>query len=243
MLTHTLYHPARMTNKTLSTTLEGSGYRPDDSPLHRTAPRTKILLALVLLVVVGTGGGWTLFSIALVCQLGLWVSGASLAASWQQLGSFRVLLFILGGAPLFLTPGTPLQLWGEVLLPVTIEGLECGVLVVSRLVLMIWVSMILVQTTRPETLLDALTVTGPGWSSPGKRFQEILVVGVLAFQALPGLFAEAQTEVTKGLGQERHRPGANRFDKVCAAVETLIEWMVSVLSDSERLPRNLKGRQ
>ena len=232
-----------MTNKTLSAPLEESGYRSGDSPLHRTAPRTKILLALVLLAVVGTGGGWALFSIALVCQLGLWVSGASLAASWQQLGSFRVLLFILGGAPLFLTPGTPLQLWGEVLLPVTTEGLECGVLVVSRLVLMIWVSMILVQTTRPETLLDALTVTGPGWSSPGKRFQEILVVGVLAFQALPGLFAEAQTEVTKGLGQERHRPGANRFDKVCAAVEILIEWMVSVLSDSERLPRNLKGRQ
>ena len=232
-----------MTNKTLSTTLGESGYRSGDSPLHHTAPRTKVLLALVMLVAVGTGGGWVLFSIALVCQLGLWVSGASLAASWQQLGSFRVLLFILGGAPLFLTPGTPLQLWGEVLLPVTTEGLECGVLVVSRLVLMIWVSMILVQTTRPETLLDALTVTGPGWSSPGKRFQEILVVGVLAFQALPGLFAEAQTEVTKGLGQERHRPGANRFDKVCAAVEILIEWMVSVLSDSERLPRNLKGRQ
>ena len=232
-----------MTNKTLSITLGESGYRSGDSPLHHTAPRTKILLALVLLAVAGTGGGWTLFSIALVCQLGLWISGASLSASWQRLGSFRVLLFILGGAPLFLTPGTPLQLWGEVLLPVTIEGLECGVLVVSRLVLMIWVSMILVQTTRPETLLDALTVTGPGWSSPGKRFQEILVVGVLAFQALPGLFAEAQTEVTKGLGQERHRPGANRFDKVCAAVETLIEWMVSVLSDSERLPRNLKGRQ
>ena len=232
-----------MTNKTLSITLGESGYRSGDSPLHHTAPRTKILLALVLLAVAGTGGGWALFSIALVCQLGLWISGASLSASWQRLGSFRVLLFILGGAPLFLTPGTPLQLWGEVLLPVTIEGLECGVLVVSRLVLMIWVSMILVQTTRPETLLDALTVTGPGWSSPGKRFQEILVVGVLAFQALPGLFAEAQTEVTKGLGQERHRPGANRFDKVCAAVETLIEWMVSVLSDSERLPRNLKGRQ
>ena len=232
-----------MTNKTLSITLGESGYRSGDSPLHHTAPRTKILLALVLLAVAGTGGGWTLFSIALVCQLGLWISGASLSASWQRLGSFRVLLFILGGAPLFLTPGTPLQLWGEVLLPVTTEGLECGVLVVSRLVLMIWVSMILVQTTRPETLLDALTVTGPGWSSPGKRFQEILVVGVLAFQALPGLFAEAQTEVTKGLGQERHRPGANRFDKVCAAVETLIEWMVSVLSDSERLPRNLKGRQ
>tara|TARA_Y100000310_G_scaffold52914_1_gene48544 strand:- start:518 stop:1216 length:699 start_codon:yes stop_codon:yes gene_type:complete len=232
-----------MTNKTLSITLGESGYRSGDSPLHHTAPRTKILLALVLLAVAGTGGGWALFSIALVCQLGLWISGASLSASWQRLGSFRVLLFILGGAPLFLTPGTPLQLWGEVLLPVTIEGLECGVLVVSRLVLMIWVSMILVQTTRPETLLDALTVTGPGWSSPGKRFQEILVVGVLAFQALPGLFAEAQTEVTKGLGQERHRPGANRFDKVCAAVEILIEWMVSVLSDSERLPRNLKGRQ
>ncbi len=232
-----------MTNKTLSITLGESGYRSGDSPLHHTAPRTKILLALVLLAVAGTGGGWTLFSIALVCQLGLWISGASLSASWQRLGSFRVLLFILGGAPLFLTPGTPLQLWGEVLLPVTIEGLECGVLVVSRLVLMIWVSMILVQTTRPETLLDALMVTGPGWSSLGKRFQEILVVGVLAFQALPGLFAEAQTEVTKGLGQERHRPGANRFDKVCAAVEILIEWMVSVLSDSERLSRNLKGRQ
>ncbi len=116
-------------------------------------------------------------------------------------------------------------------------------MVVSRLVLMIWISMILVQTTRPETLMDALTVTGPGRSLPGKRFQEICIVGVLAFQALPGLFAEAQTEVTKGLGQERHWSGVNRFDKVRAAVKTLIAWMVSVLSDPERLSRNLKERQ
>ncbi len=232
-----------MTNKTLSAPLEESGYRSGDSPLHRTAPRTKILLALVLLAVVGTGGGWVLFSIALVCQLGLWVSGASLADSWRRLGSFRALLFILGGAPLFLTPGTPLQLWGEVLLPVTIEGMECSALVVSRLVLMIWISMILVQTTRPETLVDALTVTGPGRSLPGKRFQEICIVGVLAFQTLPELFAEAQTEITKGLGQERRRPEANHFDKVRAAVETLVAWMVSVLSDPERLSRNLKERQ
>ena len=232
-----------MTNKTLSTPLEESGYRSGDSPLHRTAPRTKILLALVLLAVVGTGGGWVLFSIALVCHLGLWVSGASFSGSWQRLGSFRALLFILGGAPLFLTPGTPLQLWGEVLLPVTTEGMECSALVVSRLVLMIWISMILVQTTRPETLVDALTVTGPGRSQPGKRLQEICIIGVLAFQALPGLFAEAQTEVTKGLGQERRRPEANRFDKVRTAVETLIAWMVSVLSDPERLSRNLKERQ
>jgi energy-coupling factor transport system permease protein len=232
-----------MTNKTLSPALEGSDYRSVDSLLHRTAPRTKILLALVLLVFVGVGGGWALFSIALVCQLGLWVSGASLADSWRRLGSFRALLFILGGAPLFLTPGTPLQLWGEVLLPITTEGLECSALVVSRLVLMIWISMILVQTTRPETLVDALTGTGPGRSLPGKRFQEICVVGVLAFQALPGLFAEAQTEVTKGLGQERCRPGANRLYKVRAAVKILIEWMVLVLSDSERLSKNLKERQ
>lgn len=258
-----------MANTFLSTTSKESAYRSGDSFLHRAAPRTKILLALVLLVMAGMGGGLSLVCIALVCHLGLWISGAGFSMAWKRLGSFKGFLFVLGGLPLFLTPGTPLQPLAEVVLPITREGLECGVLAVSRLALMVWISMILVYTTRPEALMDALTVSsgssgGPRSSAWGQPFlQETLLVAVLAFQALPCLFAEAETRLAAGFSRKEGKENdfgtsrvdaagfskkeeteTNRIDRVCTAVKALMAWTVSVLSDPERFTAgSLKGRQ
>ena len=230
-----------MAHTFLSTNLAESAYRSGDSPLHRAAPRTKILLALVLLVAAGTGDGLSLVCIALVCHFGLWISGAGFSTAWKRLGSFKGFLFILGGIPLFLTPGTPLQPLAEVMLPITREGLECGALAVSRLALMVWVSTILVYTTQPGALVDALTV-GPGSSAWGKPLQETLLVAGLAFQALPRLFAEAETRLAAGFAEKENDSGTPRVDRVCSAVRTLMAWTVSVLSDPERFAGDLKGR-
>ena len=229
-----------MTPTFLSTTLQQSAYRSGNSFLHRAAPRSKILIALALLVMAGTGGWLALVCIALTCHLGLWVSGAGFSMAWKRLGSFKGFLLVLGGVPLFLTPGTPLQPLAEVVLPITREGLECGVLAVSRLALMVWVSTILVYTTRPEALMDALTVStgssgSSGSSAWGQPFlQETLLVAVLAFQALPRLLAEAETRLAAGFSRKEEIKN-NRIDRVCTAVKALMAWTVSVLSDPERM--------
>ena len=122
--------------------IQNSGYHPGDSILHSIGARSKILLALVCIFVTGTGGGLVLLFMFFLCHLGMLVSGIFILDAWKRLAALKILFLVLGVTPLFLTPGAPLYFSSEFSLPVTKEGLECSVFTVSRLVCMVWISMI-----------------------------------------------------------------------------------------------------
>jgi energy-coupling factor transport system permease protein len=174
------------------------GYHLGDSSLHAAKTRSKVLLVLVFISASGTGGGFVLLTIALLCHLGMLISGISVLDAWKRLVALKTFLLVLGGIPLFFTPGIPIQLFDGFVLPVTREGFECSVFTISRLVLMIWVSMILIWTTSPESLMRTVTGLGSRLYPESKVLQEFVLVGVLAFQALPYLLAEAEEEIGKG---------------------------------------------
>ena len=134
--------------------IQSSVYHPGDSILHSTGVRIKILLALACIFVTGTGGGLALLFMFFLCHLGMLVSGIFILDAWKRLAALKILFLVLGVTPLFLTPGAPLYFSSEFSLPVTKEGLECSVFTVSRLVCMVWISMILVRTTSPQSLIE-----------------------------------------------------------------------------------------
>ncbi len=133
--------------------IQNSAYHLGNSILHSTGARSKILLALACLFVTGTGGGLALVFMFFLCHLGMLVSGIFILDAWKRLAALKILFLVLGVTPLFLTPGAPLYFSSEFSLPITKEGLECSVFTVSRLVCMVWISMILVRTTSPQSLM------------------------------------------------------------------------------------------
>ena len=137
--------------------IQNSVYHPGDSILHSTGARIKILLALACIFVTGTGGGLALLFMFFLCHLGMLVSGIFILDAWKRLAALKILFLVLGVTPLFLTPGVPLYFSSEFSLPVTKEGLECSVFTVSRLVCMVWISMILVRTTSPQSLMEIVS--------------------------------------------------------------------------------------
>ena len=138
--------------------IQNSCYHPGDSILHSIGARSKILLALVCIFVTGTGGGMAILFMFFLCHLGMVVSGIFILDAWKRLAALKILFLVLGVTPLFLTPGAPLYFSSEFSLPVTKEGLECSVFTVSRLVCMVWISMILVRTTSPQSLIEIVMV-------------------------------------------------------------------------------------
>ena len=137
--------------------IQNSAYHPGNSILHSTGARSKILLALACIFVTGTGGGLALVFMFFLCHLGMLVSGIFILDAWKRLAALKILFLVLGATPLFLTPGAPLYFFSEFSLPVTKEGLECSVFTVSRLVCMVWISMILVHTTSPQSLMEIVS--------------------------------------------------------------------------------------
>ena len=212
------------------------GYHPGDSILHTTKTQSKVLLALVFVFVSGTGSGFALLTIAFLCHLGMLVSGISISGGWKRLAVLKIFLLILGGMPLFLTPGTPIGLFDGFVLPVTREGFECSVFTVSRLALMIWVSMILMWTTSPESLMQVVAELGTRFSPKSTALQEFVLVGVMAFQTLPYLLAEAEEEIGKSWKKGgKHLNQRNVFETAKEMVRSMIVWTVTVLATPDQL--------
>ena len=152
------------------------------------------------------------------------------------MGELKFFLLVLGGTPLFFAPGTPLHIFEGFVLPVTREGFECGVFTVSRLALMIWLSMILVWTTSPEALLKIVSGSESRFFHEYKVFQEFVLVGALAFQTLPFLLAEAEDKIGKGWKQrDKLIKRGNLLETVKEMVRSIIIWTVRVLAEPVRL--------
>jgi len=220
--------------------IQNSGYHPGDSILHSIGARSKILLALVCIFVTGTGGGLALLFMFFLCHLGMLVSGIFILDAWKRLAALKILFLVLGVTPLFLTPGAPLYFFSEIPLPVTKEGLECSVFTVSRLVCMVWISMILVRTTSPQSLMEIVSGSRSNFFTKSKALQEFVLVGILSFQILPHLLAEAEEKMRACWRDGKVQNKDDRLETLKEMVRSIIMWVVAALANPERLMRRIE---
>ena len=219
---------------------QNSVYHPGDSILHSTGARSKILLALACIFVTGTGDGLALLLMFFLCHLGMLVSGIFILDAWKRLAALKILFLVLGVTPLFLTPGAPLYFYSEFSLPITKEGLECSIFTVSRLVCMVWISMILVRTTSPQSLMEIVSGSRSNFFTKSKALQEFVLVGILSFQILPHLLAEAEEKMRACWRDGKVQNKDNRLETLKEMVRSIIMWVVAALADPERLMRRIE---
>jgi len=143
--------------------------------------------------------------------------------------------------PLFMTPGVSLYLFSEFSLPITKEGLNCSVFAVSKLVCMVWISMIFVKTTSPQTLMELFS-TGSGicFFVKSKVLKEFMLVGIVSFQILPFLLAEAEEKMRTSWCEGKIQYKGNRLGVLKEMVRSIVMWIVEVLSDPERMMRKIE---
>ena len=222
--------------------IQNSGYHPGDSILHSIGARSKILLALVCIFVTGTGGSLSLLFMFFLCHLGMLVSGIFILDAWKRLAALKILFLVLGVTPLFLTPGAPLYFSSEFFLPVTKEGLEFSVFTVSRLACMVWISMILVRTTSPQSLIEIVYGSRSRFFAKSKALQEFVLVGILSFQILPALLVEAEETIGACWRQGKVQDNGSRLETVKEMVRSIIIWVVAVLADPKRVMDRIEKR-
>ena len=220
--------------------IQNSAYHLGNSILHSTGARSKILLALACLFVTGTGGGLALVFMFFLCHLGMLVSGIFILDAWKRLAALKILFLVLGVTPLFLTPGAPLYFSSEFSLPITKEGLECSVFTVSRLVCMVWISMILVRTTSPQSLMEIVSGSRSNFFTKSKALQEFVLVGILSFQILPHLLAEAEEKMRACWRDGKVQNKDDRLETLKEMVRSIIMWVVAALANPERLMRRIE---
>ncbi|SVE07284.1 uncharacterized protein METZ01_LOCUS460138, partial [marine metagenome] len=160
--------------------------------------------------------------------------------AWRRLVELKILFLVIGIIPLFITPGVQLYILGGFPLPITEEGLKCGFFASSRLACMIWVSMILVWTTSPQSLIETTSEPQSKFFEKNKILQEFVLLGILSFQLLPYLFVEVEEKVRNHWQENKGQTKRSRIEKVKSMVKSIAMWIVQVLSDPERQIRRLK---
>ncbi|PKN94731.1 MAG: energy-coupling factor transporter transmembrane protein EcfT [Chloroflexi bacterium HGW-Chloroflexi-6] len=137
-------------------------YQPGTSALHRLHPLTKLTISLASAVVIFTGpGGWlSAFFPGLLAMLVLWragLAGRAVRLIFRLTIFFAVILFLIHG---FFSPEnqTTLLIAGPFALGK--EGLAFAGLIVIRLAAMLAASLLLVISTHPAHLVQALAEAG-----------------------------------------------------------------------------------
>ena len=131
-------------------------YFPGDSIIHRLDPRFKIVITLLYIVMLFSGGNYLCLLVGAVYTFGaILLSRIPMKMFWKSVKPLLPFLLITAALNLLLM-GTGEVLWQWKFLKITENGLNTSVFMVIRIVLLIMGSSLLTYTTSPITLTDAI---------------------------------------------------------------------------------------
>lgn len=166
-------------------------YYVGNSSIHRLDPRVKILFSLcVIISLFLIDNYWALLWISSVYVFILLLSQLSFAYIFRGMKPLFIIIIFTFIIHLLFTPGTVIYYLGPVSL--TKEGLDKGVFMAYRLILLIGVSVILTATTSPLRLTDGLQ----NLLSPLKNLKvptsELALMVSIALRFIPTFISETE---------------------------------------------------
>lgn len=165
-------------------------YIPGHSVLHRLDPRVKItgmvLFIAALFLVNNPAGNMLMIAYTLITAGLSRIPARFLFRGLKPL--WWIVLFTLG-AHFFFTPGTIVWQWKFV--AVTLEGLQQGLEVAVRLILLIFMSSLVTFTTSPINLTDGIERMLSPLQPLGLPAHEIALMMTIALRFIPTLLEEA----------------------------------------------------
>ena len=131
-------------------------YFPGESVIHRLDPRFKIIITLIYIVMLFSGGNYVCLAIGAVYTFGaIFLSRIPFKMFVKSVKPLLPFLLIMAVINLFFMSSGEI-LWQWRFIKVTSEGLNASVFMVIRIVLLIMGTSLLTYTTSPVTLTDAI---------------------------------------------------------------------------------------
>lgn len=217
-------------------------YLPGNSALHRLNPRFKVLMLLLILFLLFTlktyGGLGALFIISLLL---LAVSGVPFH---YLLRGLRPILYIILFAMviyLFFTKG------GVVLLKIgfiTVEsdGLREGFFVITRLITLVFFSLLLTLTTTPLSLTYGMGYFLKPLRLFGLPTDEITMIMAIALRFIPTLIEESQRLMRAQVARGADFETGTVFRKAKSMVPLIVPLFVSAFRRADELATAMEAR-
>jgi len=217
-------------------------YVPGNSMLHRSDPRTKILLMTVFMALVFLVQKY--LSFLLILLFVLLISSRAGKPLRNSLKGIRPILFIALFTMLvniFAVKGTPLVEYG-ILSHVSREGITLAVQIVLRLFLLLTGASLLTATTSPVSLTDGLEAL----IKPLRRFRvsghEIAMMMSIALRFIPVLLEEAHIIFKAQISRCAEIASGNPLQKIRNCLPILVPLFASAFRRADDLATAMEAR-
>ncbi|HBG09655.1 MAG: energy-coupling factor transporter transmembrane component T family protein [Limnochordia bacterium] len=214
---------------------------PGDSPIHRLDPRTKILgtaLLIVLLFSVDGFIGYALVALAVAAVIHL--SELPWRFVIRGLRPLMVILLLTVGLNVFLTEGEVLfRLW---FLTVTREGLVRGLMMGTRLILLILGTSLLTLTTSPIQLTDGIETLLNPFRRIGVPAHELAMMMTIALRFIPTLLEETEKIMKAQMARGADFQSGGLMQRAKSLIPLLVPLFVSAFRRADELAIAMEAR-
>ena len=215
---------------------------PGDSIIHRLDPRFKIVITLIYIIMLFSGGGFVCLAIGAVYTFtAMILSRIPLKMFLKSIKPILPFLLITAVLNLLLVTSGDV-LWKWKFIKITTEGVNISIFMVVRIVLLIMGSSLLTYTTSPITLTDAIERL----LSPLKKIHvpvhELSMMMTIAVRFIPTLVEETDKIMSaqKARGAEMDTGGLVK--KAKSLIPVLIPLFVSAFKRANELATAMECR-
>lgn len=199
---------------------------PGKSLVHRTDPRMKILLVLLMIVFLFIAKNFlSLGLMAFTVLLIMVLSGVPLRMYFKGLKAILVIILFTTVINLFYGTGDPLWQWG--VLKITRNGIFNSIFIAVRIALLIFISSVLTFTTSPTELTDALERVLKPLKLLRIPVHEIAMMMTIALRFVPTLLEETDRIMSAQKARGADMESGGLIQRVKALIPILIPLFVS----------------
>ena len=217
-------------------------YYPGNSFIHRLDPRTKILSTLLLIIAVFLAN--SAIGYGTLCAMVLLIIAVSGLPFMLVLKSVKPLLFII-----VLTLALhALMGQGEHILyqwkfiKITEEGLQLGVQMAMRLILLLMISSILTFTTSPIVLTDGIEALLRPFRVIGVPAHELAMMMTIALRFIPTLMEETDRIIKAQTARGADFSGGNLLVRAKNMLPILVPLFISAFRRADDLAIAMEAR-
>lgn len=215
---------------------------PGDSIIHRLDPRFKIVITLIYIIMLFSGGGFVCLAIGAVYTFtAIILSRIPLKMFLKSIKPILPFLLITAVLNLLLVTSGDV-LWKWKFIKITTEGVNISIFMVVRIVLLIMGSSLLTYTTSPITLTDAIERL----LSPLKKLKfpvhELAMMMSIALRFIPTLIEETDKIISAQKARGADFDSGGLVHRAKALLPILVPLFVSAFRRADELATAMECR-
>ena len=217
-------------------------YFPGHSCIHRLDPRTKILATMLYIIAIFFAQSPLSYGILFAfLALVIGLSRLPVMLVIRSLKPIWVIVILTLGIHMFTAPGETV-IWSWKFLSVTAEGLDMGLKMAARLILLLLFSSVLTFTTSPIVLTDGIESLLRPFKAVGVPAHELAMMMTIALRFIPTLLEETDRIMKAQTARGADFSSGNILERMKNMLPLLVPLFISAFRRADELAVAMEAR-